>query len=327
MALPLLKKGHEVNLITFRLPSQSKKFTSIVVCNDMENMQEAVKIYEPITDIFHCHNEPSWFVTMVKELTSKPVILDVHDTFLTRSEPENQIKGVYREITDERNNFYLADGLNFCTDYVRDDVYKHYNLTQPSLVLPSYVPANWYQYDGLEWLGGLVYEGKVMLKTETVGISAGFNYCDYEDLAKQCTEMNMAFHIYTVRTDNAYLDTYKGIALLHEPCGILDLVSFLTRHDWGLVGNSFRSSQWQRTSSNKMFEYIAAGIPPVVMNAQWSAGFVNREEVGIVVESVEELGKRWGEHRPQRANLVKRRYDFAMENHIHELEEFYKVFL
>ena len=43
MALPLIKKGHEVNLITFRHPSQAKKFTSVVICNDLENMQEAIK--------------------------------------------------------------------------------------------------------------------------------------------------------------------------------------------------------------------------------------------------------------------------------------------
>ena len=276
-------------------------------------------------DVFHCHNEPSWFVSMVKEVTQKPVILDIHDTFLTRS--VEKTSGIVRETADERNNFSLADGLIFVTDEVKNVVVNHYGLSQPSLVLPSYVPREWYQYRGLEWMGGLVYEGKVTLKEENTKSNKVFSYCDYEKLAKKTAEIGMDFHLYTVRDDKEYINRYKGIALLHAPCGIKDLLAFITRHDWGLVGNIDYHEQWQKTASNKFFEYIAAGVPPVAINAEWHENFIKNTGIGISVKSIEELAERWSEHTEQRKRIIKERQFFAMDNYIHELEQFYRNFL
>src|SRR4051812_34350563 len=88
MALPLIQKGHEVHLIAGKVPSFWPNYKSFSLCSDIDQYQAAIKLHQN-ADVFHCHNEPSWFVTAVKEIyPNKPVIMDVHDSYLTRYTPE-----------------------------------------------------------------------------------------------------------------------------------------------------------------------------------------------------------------------------------------------
>ena len=98
----------------------------------------------------------------------------------------------------------------------------------------------------------------------------------------------------------------------------------LGRHDWGLVGNTVRTGQWEVAMPNKLFEYMACGVPVVSMNAKVCANFVQESDVGISVEGPEELGERWAEHREKRKNVIKHRRAWMMESHIGKLEEFYR---
>jgi glycosyltransferase involved in cell wall biosynthesis len=306
------------------------KFTSVSLCNDLENLHEAIKLHASHADIFHVHNEPSWFVTMIKEVCNKPVLLDIHDTYLTRTTQEelekanNNENKVTRYTVDEHTNFQLADGLNFVSNYVRDDVCKEYNLTQPYAVIPSYVPSGLFRYRCYEWQGGLVYQGKVSLEKENTNSNYGFKYCQYQGLAEEAKSLGLDFHIYTIRTDKDFHATFDDVAFVHQPCSFMDVLKNLTKHDWGLVGNTFPTTQWAKTSSNKMFEYIAAAVPVVAMNAKWSEEFVSEHEVGLSVESLPELTERWREHRDIRKKLITNRQRFSMESHLGEIEQLYK---
>ena len=333
-AVPLINAGHKVHLITYKIPARTAPlFESITLCADVENLQEAVKSYSKIADIFHAHNEPSWFVSVVKETTNTPVILDVHDTYLTRSTEEEsqaekeQGKSLARRTTDERTNFKLADGLNFVTGYAKEAAYTEYNLNQPFAVIPSYVPWEWYSQESLEWLGGLVYEGKVTIGEELRKTSRVFNYCNYEELAKQAHAAGLDLHLYGMRTDEAYEKVYGDIAFTHIPTNGIEIIRRITRHDWGLLGNIFPHPQWQKTSTNKMFEYIAAGVPVVAMNAQWSEEFVTKHEIGIAVHSLEELLENWSKHTEIRKTLIKKRRQFSMEEHIDDILDLYESVL
>src|SRR3990167_288846 len=119
MAIPLIEKGHEVHLVGMKVSSFWEQYKTFALCSDVEQMLEALKLHVKSNDVdvFHCHNEPSWFVTALKEITDKPVILDVHDSYLARSTPEQATKELdngenhIRVIVEERNNFQLADAL------------------------------------------------------------------------------------------------------------------------------------------------------------------------------------------------------------------------
>jgi hypothetical protein len=285
-------------------------------------------------DIFHCHNEPSYFVTAVKENHPDiPCVLDVHDSYaarLTSEEWEKLMddgKFAIRLTTEERNNFQLADGLVFPGTVFSEIVKGEYALDQPSIVLPSYLPQSWFRYSMREYLGGLTYEGRVNTKEECEQAPNmyGFVYCEYEDLAKKAHELGMDFHLYTIRKEPEFRKIYKDIAIIHEPCNMKELVKNLSRHDWGLVGNMMKTTEWEVAFPNKMFEYIAAGVPVVAMNAPACAEFLESNGLGIGVETLDELAERWKEHRDIRKNLLKTRLKWSMESHIQELEGLYGI--
>lgn len=334
MALPLIERGHKVHIIARKIPSFYEQYFSFSLCNDVSQMIEAMRLHADAghVDVFHCHNEPSWFVSALKEITEKPVILDIHDSYLARSTPDEakdardagEFGRHIRETVEERNNFQLADALVFPGDDFRALVTKEFGLNQPALTLPSYVPERFYQYHSRDWHGGLVYEGKVNLPAETKGSSTGFKYCDYTELADRAKVMKMDFHLYSARDDKPFLQHYEERAFVHSPVAYEELLSNVGRHDWGLVGNTTKTREWQVAMPNKLFEYMATGVPIVSMNADNCAEFIREEGIGIAVDGPEELAGRWKEHRELRKQLIKRRKHWSMNAHIHKLENFYQ---
>jgi glycosyltransferase involved in cell wall biosynthesis len=331
MAIPLMERGHQVHLVAMKIPAFWELYKSFTLCADVEQMIQTLKLYAAYDiDLFHCHNEPSWFVSVLKEMTKKPVIMDVHDSYLARSTPGEAMQALndgqmhIRVHTEERNNFQLADALVFPGSDFKNVVCGEFKLDQPSLVLPSYVPSRFYEYATRDWHGGLVYEGKVSLPEESKKRNGvGFSYCDYSAMADATHELGMDFHLYATRSDEPFKKHYAK-ALIHRGLAYEELIGSVSRHDWGLVGNIGNHREWEVAMPNKLFDYMAAGVPAVSMNAAYCSKFLDETKTGITVGSPEELAERWSEHREARKNVFKFRRDWAMDNHIYKLEAFYK---
>lgn len=329
-AIPLIESGrHQVHLVAAKHTSFAEAYSTFSHWLEIGQLHNSIKLHAKDTDIFHVQNEPSWPVTLIKETCDVPVVLDVHDSFLARVTPEEfdsrraNGKEVVRITAEERNNFQLADALVFPGKYFAELVMNEFNLTQPSIVLPSYMPRRMYRYNMQDWMGGLVYEGKVQVNTEDKA-SYGFRYCNYHELAKKCNEIGMDLHLYAGRDDKEFMDVYDKIAYVHKPYVFDELIKNIARHDWGLVGNIVPTQEWNVAMPNKMFEYIAAGVPVVAINAKECGEFVKEHGVGIEVTSLEELAERWGEHREIRKNLLKVRAKFSMEKNLKPLEDLYE---
>jgi len=330
MGLALLERGHDVHFISMKLCGFHEQYKSFALASDVEQLLHTVRAYAGIADVFHVHNEPSWFVTAVKETCDVPVVLDVHDSYLARSTPAQADAKLeagtahVRVTTEERNNFQLADALVFPGERFRATVSDEFRLPQPAIVIPSAVPERFYQYKTLDWHGGLVYEGKTNTPAECVGASEFFRYCDYTALAEQATTLGLDFHLYAGRKGEAFRKAYSfDKCYVHDPQQFPDLLKVISRHDWGLVGNVYRTPEWDAAMPNKLFEYMAAGVPVVAMNAADCAEFIERHDIGIVVDSLEELCARWGEHRVKRNNVLRLRKRFSMNRYVSALEDFY----
>ena len=322
-AIPLLNKGYEVHCMANKIPMFGEQYKTLFIYQDMTQLENCIKKHSDI-DIFHCHNEPSWFVSVVKSIyPDRPVVLDVHDSMLIRVRPEDTDH--VRISVDERNNFQLADALVFPSETMRDLVCNEFGLRQPTIVLPSYVPRILYRMDAWKWIGGIVYEGRVDLPEEISNDLHFFSYCDYTDMAKQLTEYKIPLHLYTPRKDEKIKEHYEKIAVWRGAYPFDKLIGKLGRHDWGLIGNTTEHMAWEYAMPNKLFEYVAAGVPIISMNAKLAGEFVEREGIGISVSSVDEIKERWSEHRVKRAELAKTKFKWCMENHIAVLEDLYRV--
>jgi len=318
-----LDAGHNVHCLAWKIPSFAERYKTFSLYNNLDQLYELIKLHKD-ADIFHVHNEPSWFVTAVKSvLPDKPVVLDAHDSMLIRVKPEDT-KNV-RISVDERNNFQLADGLVFVSEPMREACMKEFGLTQPHVVLPSYVPKELYRLDSWKWIGGIVYEGRIDLPDE-IGTEelAFFAYCDYTKLAEELTKRDIPLHLYTPRKDGKTAKHYEGKAFWRGSYPYTTLIRKIGRHNWGLVGNLGEHMVWQYAMPNKLFEYLAAGIPIIALNADRAGDFVEEHGFGIKVSTVDEIVDRWAEHRQCRQNVTFKRFDWCMDNHIHKIEELYK---
>jgi len=60
-----------------------------------------------------------------------------------------------------------------------------------------------------------------------------------------------------------------------------DLIPAMSRFEWGFVGPGFKHRAFDWAMPNKLFEYLAAGIPPVVYESQEALEFVKEHGIGI----------------------------------------------
>ena len=323
IALPLLDDGYDVHCIAHRIPAYGDHYRSVMIYQNLEQLYEAINIHKD-ADIFHVHNEPSWFVTAVKTVTDKPVILDAHDSMLLRILPEDEEH--VRISVDERNNFQLADAHVFVSSSMAEICREEFGLNgQPYVILPSYVPKRFYRVDAWKWLGGICYEGRIDLPHE-IGAEEMefFEYCDYTDLAKELKQAGIPFHLYTPRKDEDIQGHYKDTAIWRGSYEFDKLIRKLGRHDWGLLGNLKEFPVWQHAMPNKLFEYLAAGIPIIALNAKLAGEWVEEQGFGIDVSNVSSIKDLWTEHRRCRKNIVKHRMAWCMERHIWRIQELYE---
>lgn len=332
-AIPLINNGHEVHLIAEQATRYSENYATVMLYHDQEQLYNAIRLHKD-ADVFHAHNEPSWFVTAVKDCgINAPVILDMHDCNLIRRTPEEQEAEMEENpraavvSVDERNNAQLADGLVYPCQPMKDAVEENFAPKGPGIVVPSMLPKSFLRFDFDRWMGGLVYEGRIDTDAELANQPQWrsiFQYSNYLETARQAKALGIPFHVYTARQNEKVRAEYSDLCVLHEPKNSMDkLVRSLARHDWGLVGNVNPHTEWKNALPNKLFEYMAGCTPVVAMHAEESAKLIEEYGVGIVVSSMQELADRWSEHRACRENVVKHRFQFTMETKTPELEALY----
>lgn len=326
--LPLLNLGHDIHLITNKIPSYADQYKSVSHYHTEDQMYEAIKLHKDV-DLFHAHNEPSWFVNAAKGIyPDKPVILDVHDSMLLRYPEDDDDPDHVRISVNERDNMQLADGLIFVSEPMAEMCRETFKLSQPYTVLPSYVPKDLYRLDAYRWVGGIVYEGRVDIPEKNSPDMQFFAYADYREFAKVVSEMGIMFFIFAPNREVEELsEVYQGTAQVQKARPVNELFRILGSHNWGLLGNSNGHEAWKMAMPNKLFDYLASGIPIIALNAPEAGKFVEKHGFGMNITDIKEIPERWGEHRECRANIAKKRFEWCMENHIYKVTALYEEVL
>ena len=305
-----LSEHVELHLVTHTVP-QADIFETISFFHTAEGLKRILKRYEDC-DIIHVVSEPSWCVIPCREvLPNKKIILDWHDAQIWRSDKAENSS------TEERLVSNWIDGIivpsQSCKTLIDSPI--------PTVVLPPYVNKQSIAYNSWGYIGGIVYEGRV----DVPEMKNFMDYAKYVDLCKEFDKEDIAFSIYSPFSEKKrHKEVYKDICSWNKGLPHDQLIGYLGVYDWGLCGNLGKFREWDVAMPNKLFEYMAAGIPIIALNAKETGDFVEKYGVGIAVSSVQEIKDRWDEREQCQRNVMLKRNQFVMENNIGTVVELYK---
>lgn len=281
-----------------------------------EDLQNKLQGFEGF-DIIHCHNEPSWIGTAAKEARpDMPVIMDCHDLNSARFRTANDI---------ELKMVITMDGFITPSKGYKQHLKDFYGSNKPALVLYSMVNEflqYWKQPPcNVPSVAGIVYEGGLTANDE-----APHSYRDYRPVVKKMVEMRIPFHIYGA--NNHWDSIYQNLGAYTYPLMPYHiLLNSLRRYDWGFVGPGIPHPAFEWCMPNKLFEYLAAGIPVIVWESAEAAQFVEDRHIGWVVRDLDEIRdvmlaldpNVYTEHLPD--------LNMTMESQVPALVEFYNQFI
>jgi hypothetical protein len=319
----LSKMGHEIHLVTRNLPGGGPYLTRTRwdTADDIRAILQAFgKGY-----IIHVHNEPSYMVQIAREsMPDSKIVFDVHDSNYFRHHEEQY--SWYEEDTAA----HLCDGMVFVSDECRKRFMKVQGVKVPYCVLPSASPKRWSRIGPWNWMGGLVSQGGHVAPNNEP-MSHANRWRDYTELYKELTEKGVKTFAYSAEFGQNDKGEYNDITAYYASLGATpgifnhnDMLDTLGCHDWSLCGNLGDSPVWDYAIPNKFFDALSAGVPIMNLNCKPVEKWIERYDIGVNVSSVDEMIKRWPEHRQKRANVFKNRHHLYMEAFIPKLLKLYE---
>lgn len=302
----LSQRGYPHGVTTLRIPPQ---FDDVYEFVDWDNMDCAWGIAERAVthdaDIYHVHGElhQFWPVPYLKELTKKPVILNVHD--LVSARPKS-VLDVYEE-----EGMAKADALVFVTEEQRAFA-KGMGLpiAKPYCIVPNHVSRRSFVREKiLPHIGGVVVHGGTAARGD------GSNSIDYSRISDT---LGGALHIYSGNDAPDYGIVHE-MQLEHDV-----LMHQLARHDWGFAGTATLDAVWGQALPTKVGEYFAAGIPVIALNCPPVKPLCDLG-MGIYLDDVRDLPEAAStDPAPYIYQVLKHRAEFTTENFIEPLIQLYE---
>ena len=323
-SVALKAKGCQVQLMCECVPPGYNLWDSVIVYGTREQLATSVR--ESPADIFHVHNEPDWMIKVAKEAAGKrPVVFDCHDLDSLRlGNPPDQ---------DEINAFASADGLVHVSHGQQAAAEAAHGNGKPTLLLYSLVNECWRPIRVIEpcWRG-VVYEGGLLSAPAESTFDANGNeiisYRSWEPVVKAFTSQGYMVHLYSVSSSNGLETSYSAVGGIVQGTLIYPLLmSAMRLYGFGLVGSPYLAPIMQAAMPNKLFEYMACGVVPVICNASEAGRYVQERGLGIILHSLQDLDKQLAEGPVCRERILAIRESLTMENEIHRLIEFYRSLL
>ena len=336
-AIVLREKGYDVHLIA-NLISDAQIFKTTTRHGIPQELENVVENLKNKIDIWHIHNEPNWpVVTVRKVLPKAKIIMDHHDSQYWRVK-----KGTTFFDEKEPASFYEEDTADRCADAFvvpskRCKKELETRLNKQTIYIPSACPLDEMRLWTFAVRGGLCSQGGHV--TPEMSKQSGVEkWRDYTDIYK---ELKGQVHIFTyspsyfVRmkdgkpADDDTSTYYKNLGVEVNKLYYNELIDIMGTHTWNLVGNWWKdpagANVWDMALPNKLFDGIASGVPPVVINCPEAAELVREHDIGIVIKHPKELRLRWDEHKEKRTNLLLHRDKYALENYIQPLIDLYET--
>ena len=307
-AQALVAKGHVITLLCSRLPNHlfwNKVCESVHVYETYGEYTAKLEKLAEGADIIHGHNEPNWHIATAIVLLnkSKPVIYDCHDFTSMRIElgaydrdPEKKPFEQYERDMEEVC-FKQADAVVHVSQELSRQALIRYK-QKKSIVLYSFPSASAVQFKPKKKKSGIhiAYEGG--LSESGQGLH---DYRYYIEYFKEIASSGVIVDVYpsevvSEKTRESYRLIDGGERVRVASTFVYDqLLAVMSGAHWGFTGfyrhsdeKDSKATYLDNAMPNKLFEYLYAGLTPVVINCKEAGNFVTAHNVGYHAKDMKE---------------------------------------
>lgn len=307
-------QGHKIFLVSWLFPVRDYSVDHITKLQSfsIHEIIRAVQALDPVIDLYHYHNDPDWPVSLIKAITEKPVIYDVHDIMSSLlGKPKTP---------EELEAYRAADGI-LCAGQGQQDMIAE---IQPGKLMDNYPPAlpesSFPKLFKEPMRSGLIMPVGLSLEPQGYrNLLDGFNYLVEEDVPVL---------VHTAR-EGAYDHYRKHCKADIQPfLAPEQLLNQIAKMEAGLVGSFNPHPLIDVCEPNKLYEYIACGIPIIAVNASTAGKLIEKEGIGISC-GLEEVPRALAEIRAGdfRQQVQKIRRNFSMEKYLPRVNTLYRTVL
>jgi glycosyltransferase involved in cell wall biosynthesis len=322
----MMERGHDVSLITER-PLNIHGWVDFNSCNLIytgqldwrehfpDQLHSTMKTLAPVIDVVHFSNEPDWPMEVIRDaIGDKPLIYDIHDMVSQRSGKIDDL---------EKKAFECADAFIVPSEEYLQIVKERTG--KSAICIKSCVPEKLFPtIQRVPQRRGIVYEGG--LKGKPREKSDQFEFRSWSEVFTKISKMNVEVWAYPASSPDEDMSEYSNSGAMIMPAlPYAELLKNLTAHEAGLVGSPFPSGAFNGALPNKLFEYIAAGIPVIAYNAPTAGEFLRKTGFGVEIKSIDEIPDVLEKFRMEntREKVWYGRKDWTMDKQVVSLEKFY----
>lgn len=261
-AAALKAKGWRVDSLSWHPPKDASAFDQVLTC---QQKRMAEHIASNGASVVHVHNEPDSLMRQADiGVSGRPVVYDCHDL-------EYHREGSVTD--DERFAFARADGIINVGEAYRDLAYSLHPWHVPEAVVHSLPFRATIPTAPARREFAVVYEGGVLPPSDEY---------HWRDLTVPCSEFFAAgirLDIFCAPTMANHYPNVRGYLPYAE------LMRTLSTYEFGFVGADPMHEKFMRAYPNKLMEYAACGVIPLIVNAPAAAAYFGS---GIVADSTRE---------------------------------------
>ena len=236
---------------------------------------------------------------------------------------------VYRYISFvEKKSMEESDARIFSSPCMLDYAKHRYKIDGPNLVFLNYILKE-----------EIPSSSREKLSNKIGGVHIGFagnitisdRYRNFLPFFMKLAKNKIHVHMHVVSGDEDSLQVCKKAAeknkYLHfyPPMSPKKVIESLSAYDFGILPFETELKYYDTILPNKLFDYIAAGIPIISSNVKCIKNFITKHNIGFYYKDLEDLTEKLKCIDSTRFKVE--RTKFLMEKHIDELLDFYKKVL
>lgn len=271
-------------------------------------------------ELIHVHSEPEDLVSIARK--ARPdlkIIYDCHDLDFMRY-----------NITSEAQKSAMkdCDAIIFPSKGYSKGINEEFKVVKdkPQAVVYSMVNNCFIGKPSRPHIGGIVYQGG-LTKTDYAKLQKNgeFGERDYIPMISEITKRDYNVFLYSAGAfPAAYYEQAGATVMPTRPYQAL--MEDLQRYDWGLFGSMFPCKQIENSMPNKLFEYIAAGLPVLVYNCSPESEvvqFIRETNTGVLVSDWDELDFHYSNLMEYKKRAREKRWYLTMEREIVKVLKLY----